>query len=400
MSRAAILVLVLSPLLAQDRPTPATEARAVEVVLHEGDTAQVTCEADVPGDEVVQVILPPLAVPESIAIVDNGRPVASFGVERDVMVSEIARTPKNGKTSREPVVPRKRNVLRWKSASRTGRKVTITWLARGLGWGARYRLAVEPDGQLRIALSAAVTNGDLPLPGVRLKFRYAPGGPTQLEPASKGTRRELAWLASKYWAADGHEAPVAPSYEIAPAGTYDISPNGVSVVALWPEMDLPAEVAACWASSIELPPAAVWRVENPRKEPFPRGRVEAYCEGTLLGGDEMPFTPPGRHAYLSVIDAGDVSAEKVLDAIEAKPLDDAHRDYKWRHAFRIVVRNLGKTPATVMVLDPSYKNPLALVRTPEPDADDGRYQAWRLSVGAGQEATIGQQFWSYRAHTK
>ncbi len=400
MSRAAILLLVLSPLLAQDRPPAPAEARAIEVVLFEGDKAQVSCEAEVPGEEVVEVILPSLAVPESVSIVDDGRPVASFGVERDVMVSETARTPKNGATAEEPVVPRKRNVLRWRSAKKEPRKVAIAWLARGLGWSARYRLAVAPDGTLRLSLSAAVVNGDLPLPGVKLRFRYGPGGSSELDAASKGTRRELAWLAARYWTSQAPDAPVAPSYEIAVEGAHDVAPNGVTVLALWPEADLPVEAFACWASSIALSPAAVWRVENSRKEPLPRGHVDAYRDGALLGGDEMPFTPPGRHAFLTVVDAGEVAVEKRLDLIETKPLDDAHRDYKWHHVFRLVARNLGKAPAAVLVLDPSYKDPLALTRTPAPEVDDGRFQAWRLSIPASQEATIGLEFHSYHAYQK
>ncbi len=400
MSRAAFLLVVLSPLFAQDRPPAPAEARAVEVVLFEGDMAQVSCEAEVPGEEVIEVILPSLAVPESVSIVDDGRPVSSFGVERDVMVSQTATTPKNGKSAEEPVVPRKRNVLRWRSTKKDPRKVTISWLAKGLGWSPRYRLAVLPDGKLRLSLSASVTNGDLPLPGVRLKFRYGPGGTPELDAASKGTRRELARLASRYWASDAPAAPVVPSYEIAPEGTHDVAPNGVSVLSLWPEADLPVEAFACWASSIAAPPAAIWRVENPRKEPLPRGRVDAWRDGAFLAGDEMPFTPPGGHAFLSIVDAGDVAVEKQLDTLEAKALDEAHRDYKWHHVFRLVARNLGRTTTTVLVLDPSYKDPLALTRDPQPAADDGRFQSWRLTLGAGQEATVRQEFWSYRAYSK
>ncbi|MEK7867256.1 MAG: hypothetical protein AAB434_11280, partial [Planctomycetota bacterium] len=188
--------------------------------------------------------------------------------------------------------------------------------------------------------------------------------------------------------------------EIAVEGAHDVAPNGVTVLALWPEADLPVEAFACWASSIALSPAAVWRVENSRKEPLPRGHVDAYRDGALLGGDEMPFTPPGRHAFLTVVDAGEVAVEKRLDLIETKPLDDAHRDYKWHHVFRLVARNLGKAPAAVLVLDPSYKDPLALTRTPAPEVDDGRFQAWRLSIPASQEATIGLEFHSYHAYQK
>lgn len=396
---AAIVALAAALAVAEERPPAPVSCRVVEVLLLEGDSAQVTCEVDLPEAETAEVILPPIAVPETVAVVDDGKPVASIGIEKDVMIALPPPSGKNPAAAEEASTPKKRNVLRWKAPRRMARKAIVTWRARGLGWRPRYCLTIGADGKARISLSAAVTNGDLALSGVKLAFHFV-AAPAEIDPASRGTRREVAWIAARYWASEERSAAVLPAYQMAVEGPQEIAPNGVSVIVVRPEIDVRVEAFACWVTSVASAPASVWRIEDPWKEPMPKGDVEVHRGGVYLGTLELPFTAPGQHAYVSIADAGEIAATKTLATIEAKPLDDAHRDYKWHHVFAFSVRNLGKTDAQVLVLDPCYKDPLALKVAPAPEKDDGRYQVWRLKLGAGNEGTISQEFYSYHRYDR
>lgn len=396
---AAIVVLAVSLAVAEEKPPAPVLCRAVEVLLLEGDSAQVTCEVDLPDAETAEVILPPIAVPETVAVIDDGKAITSIGVEKDVMMTLPPADGKSG-AAEETSTPKKRNVLRWKAPRRIARKATVTWRARGLGWRPRYRLTIGADGKAKLSLSAAVTNGDLELSGVKVAFHFAAQPPAELDPTARGTRREVAWIAARYWAAEERSAAVLPAYQMEVEGPQEIAPNGVSVIAARAETDVRVETFTCWVTSVASAPANVWRIEEPWKEPMPKGEAEVYRGGVYLGTIELPFTAPGQHAYVSIADAGEIAAAKTLATVESKPLDEAHRDYKWHHVFALSVRNLGKADAQVLVLDPCYKDPLALKLAPAPEKDDGRYQVWRLRLGAGNEATIAQEFYSYHRYDK
>jgi len=263
----------------------------------------------------------------------------------------------------------------------TSRSITVSFLAKGITWSPSYFVDISGEDKAQLSAKALIVNETYDLNDVavqlvtgfpRLKFSNVLSPIGMKEPLEEflqslgeggrqmrgGPERAYAMARRVELGYGGAAMDVAPEYGAAeeglsaedlflyPAGRITLPRDRVAYVPLFTEA-VPYEHVYKWDipdtvdESGQLLPRGpqpperkeeVWhtiRLENTTNVPWTPAPAEVVSDGTLLGQDELDYTPAGGEANLRIARAADIQAEQ--QEFEAERKRNAAQAYEMHY---------------------------------------------------------------------
>lgn len=294
--------------------------------------------------------------------------------------------------------------LRWELASPSPSNLTVAYVADGFGWAADY-VAVLGDDVLSLDASVTIENqtgiafADADLQLVAGEVRRAGG----FEPPRPAMRvgDAMAEMAAQ---------DVQPAVPLGDVQLYTverpvtIAPLGATRISLFRTARVPVRREHVLAGQpwwFQTPAPDLPAVEHPQvrlrfenrglagaDQPLPAGDLHAWREderGVLqfVGGAPIAHTPSGEEVVVTIGAAFDIVAERAQT--DYRQLDPRTFESAWR----IVIRNRGRAPASVLVIERMPGFEWTIVEESHPhERVDAQVVRWSVPVPAGGEATL------------
>ena len=289
--------------------------------------------------------------------------------------------------------------LRWELAAPAPSSLTAAFLADGLSWAADYT-AVLDDDSMTLDGFVTVENGTglaFPETGLQLvagDVRRAGGGGGP-QPAMR--MAEMAVMDVEQAAlGDVHLYTVDSPVTIAPLGSTRVALFHAARVPVRREYVLAGQAWWYQTPAPDLPatehPQVRIRFENRgiagADQPLPGGALHAWRadeRGQLqfVGGSSVPHTASREEVVVTIGSAFDLVAERVQT--DYRQLDPRTFESAWR----IEIRNRGRTPASVVVVERMPGLEWTIVEESHPhERVDAQVARWTLPVPAGGAATL------------
>jgi hypothetical protein len=289
--------------------------------------------------------------------------------------------------------------LRWELAAPAPASLTAAFLADGLSWAADYT-AVLADDSMTLDGFVTVENGTglaFPETGLQLvagDVRRAGGGGGP-QPAMR-----MAEMAAN----DVEQAALGDVHLYTVDSPVTIAPLGSTRVALFHAARVPVRreyVLAGQSWWYQTPAPDLPATEHPQvrirfenrgiagaDQPLPGGALHAWRPDErgqiqFVGGASVPHTASGEEVVVTIGSAFDLVAERVQT--DYRQLDPRTFESAWR----IEIRNRGRTAASVLVVEQMPGFEWTIVEESHPhERVDAQVARWTLPVPAGGAATL------------